>query len=259
MKTALIGYTGFVGSNLKQQYDFTDLYNSKNFQDMKDQEYDLVVCAGISAVKWMANKEPIKDLESIKALESILSTVSARQFVLISTIDVYATTQILDESFDCASISNHAYGTHRLAFENFCTDKFSDCTIARLPGLFGGGLKKNVIYDLLNDNCLEMINVNSSYQYYYLKYLWKDIQVAIENNVKLINLFTEPVPTKDIFTTFFSDKEIGKESVAEGHYNLHTKHAQAWGNNSNYIYSKKEMLEQLSEFISEYKEQKELL
>ena len=175
MRTALIGYTGVVGGNLRQKHDFTDLYNSKNFQDMKNQEYDLVVCAGVSAVKWMANKEPEKDLANIKALEDVLATVNAKQFILISTIDVYAVTQGKDEAFDCSSIDNHAYGTHRLAFEGFCDDKFENCTIVRLPGLFGEGLKKNVIYDLLNDNCLEMINTKSSFQYYYLKYLWKDI------------------------------------------------------------------------------------
>jgi len=257
MRTALIGHTGFVGSNLKQQYNFTDVYNSKNFQELKDQEYDLVVCAGVSAVKWMANKEPLKDLEGIKALEDILSTIKAKKFVLISTIDVYATTQYLDEYFDCSSVSTHAYGTHRLAFEKFCTEKFDDCTIVRLPGLFGNGLKKNVIYDLLNDNCLEMINTKSSYQYYYLKHFWNDIQVAIDNDIKLINLFTEPVPTQEIYTTFFPEKKIGQEAAPEGHYNLHTKYAKFWGNDGHYIYTKDEVLEQLSEFIQTYKNSQE--
>ncbi len=253
MRTALIGHTGFVGSNLKQQYDFTDLYNSKNFQEMKNQEYDLIVCAGVSAVKWMANKEPEKDLNKIKVLEDVLATVNTKQFILISTIDVYPITQGKDEDFDCSSMKNHAYGTHRLAFEKFCDDKFDNCNIARLPGLVGEGLKKNVIYDLLNDNCLEMINTKSSYQYYYLKYLWKDIQIAIKNNIKLINLFTEPIQTQEIYKTFFPTKEIGQEAVQEGHYDLYTKYAGAWHKNGNYIYTKKEILQHLSEFIQVHK------
>ena len=257
MKTALIGYTGFVGGNLKQQHNFTDLYNSKNFQEMKGQEYDLVICAGVSAVKWMANKEPKKDLNGIKALKDILSTISVKQFVLVSTIDVYATTEYLDEDFDCASMDNHVYGVHRLAFEKFCADKFDDCTIVRLPGLFGDGLKKNVIYDLLNDNCLEMINTKSSFQYYYLEYLWKDIQVAIDNDIKLINLFTEPVPTQEIFSAFFSGKKIGEEAVPEGHYNLYTKYAETWGDSGHYIYTKDVMMQQLSEFIEANRKQED--
>lgn len=253
MRTALIGYTGFVGSNLKQQYNFSDFYNSKNFLEMENQEYDLVVCAGVSAVKWMANKEPEKDLAGIKALENTLSTIHAKQFILISTVDVYPVTKEKDECFDCSSIENHAYGSHRLAFEKFCDDKFADCTIVRLPGLFGDGLKKNVIYDLLNNNCLEMINIKSSYQYYYLKYLWQDIQKAIVNDIKLINLFTEAVSTEEIVTTFFPSKSVGEKAVPEGHYDLHTKYASYWNNGGNYIYTKNEMMEQLSEFIKDYK------
>jgi hypothetical protein len=259
MKAALIGFTGFVGSNLLRQYDFTDFYNSKNFHEMKEQNYDLVVCAGVSAVKWLANKESKKDLESIGVLESILATINTKQFILISTIDVYPLTQYSNEDFDCSSMENHAYGTHRLAFEKFCAEKFDDCTIVRLPGLFGDGLKKNVIYDLLNDNCLEMINTKSSFQYYYLKHLWKDIQIAIDNGIKLINLFTEPVPTQDIFSTFFLEKKIGQEAAPEGHYDLRTKHAGNWNNSEKYIYTKDEMMQQLSEFIESYKKQKDNL
>lgn len=253
MRTALIGHTGFVGSNLKQQFGFTDFYNSKNFREMEKQEYDLVVCAGVSAVKWMANKEPEKDLAGIKALENVLATIHAKQFILISTVDVYPIMNGKDESFDCSSIENHAYGLHRLAFEKFCDKKFTVCTIVRLPGLFGDGLKKNVIYDLLNNNCLEMINTKSSYQYYFLKNLWHDIQKALDNNVKLINFFTEPVPTDEIISTFFPSKVVGEEAVPEGHYDLYTKYASHWNNSGNYIYTKKEMMEQLLEFIKDYK------
>jgi hypothetical protein len=253
MRAALIGHTGFVGSNLKQQYSFTDFYNSKNFLEMENQKYDLVVCAGVSAVKWLANKEPEKDLSSIKSLESVLATIDAKKFIHISTVDVYPTMNGNDESFDCSSLENHAYGSHRLAFEKFCDKKFADCTIVRLPGLFGDGLKKNVIFDLLNNNCLEMINTKSSYQYYYLKYLWRDIQKSLDNDVELINFFTEPVPTDEIITRFFPLKSVGDKAIPEGHYDLHTKYSSFWNNNGNYIYTKNEVMEQLSEFINDYK------
>jgi hypothetical protein len=253
MRTALIGHTGFVGSNLKQQYEFTDFYNSKNIREMENQEYDLVVCAGVSAVKWMANKEPDKDLANIKELEGALDTIDTKQFILISTVDVYPTMNGQDEGFDCSSIENHAYGFHRLAFEKFCDKKFKVCTIVRLPGLFGDGLKKNVIFDLLNNNFLEMINAKSSYQYYFLKYLWHDIQKSLGNDIKLINFFTEPVPTDEIIATFFPSQVVGEDAVPEGHYDLHTKYASYWNNTGNYIYTKSEVMEQLSEFINGYK------
>ena len=42
-----------------------------------------------------------------------------------------------------------------MAFEDFCVRTFAGCVVVRLPGLFGEGLKKNVLYDLLNDNRLD--------------------------------------------------------------------------------------------------------
>jgi len=249
MKNALIGYTGFVGGNLNKQANFNNLYNSKNFHEMEGQSFDEIVCAGVSAVKWVANKNPETDRANIKELEDVLSTVNAKRFVLISTIDVYPVVQGKNESFDCHSIDNHAYGAHRLAFEDFCTAQFPYCFIIRLPGLFGDGLKKNVVFDLLNDNCLEMINPKSSFQYYYLEKLWSDIQVAIEADIKLINFFTEPVSSQEIIQQFFSDKLVGQEPVPEAHYDLGTRHAKLWGKSGNYIYTRDEVMLQLNEFI----------
>lgn len=252
MKKALIGYTGFVGRNLDNQYDFDFHFNSKNFLKMKDQKYELIVCAGVSAVKWMANDQPENDRSQINALCKVLASVEAKQFVLISTIDVYPLMEHKDESFDCSSIENHAYGMNRLNFENFCVNQFPNCTIVRLPGLFGYGLKKNVIFDLLNSNLLEKINPSSSFQYYYLDNLWNDIEVALANNLKLVNLFTEPILTSDILERHFSDKVVGKSAYDEQHYNLFTKYAKHWGKSGNYIYDKAEVMHQLSEFIANY-------
>ena len=253
MKNALIGYTGFVGGNLNKQVNFNNLYNSKNFHEMEGQCFDEIVCAGISAVKWEANKDPETDRANIKELEDALSTVTTKRLILISTIDVYPVAEGKDESFDCHSIDNHAYGTHRLAFEDFCATRFPNCFIVRLPGLFGDGLKKNVIFDLLNDNCLEMINSKSSFQYYYLKNLWLDIQVAINANAKLVNLFTEPVSTAEILQQFFPDKLVGQNPVPEAHYDLVSSYANLWGKKGNYIYTKDEVVDQLNDFIKNYR------
>lgn len=103
---------------------------------MRGQQYGEVICAGVSAVKWKANKEPEQDWARIQELLDVLQTIQAKRFILISTIDVYAITAGLDESFDCGSVDNHAYGRHRLAVEAFCRKQFAECYIIRLPGLF---------------------------------------------------------------------------------------------------------------------------
>ena len=248
----LIGYTGFVGGNLAGQREYQALYNSKNFKEMAGKHFSRLVCAGVSAVKWQANKDPEGDWRKIEALCEVLKEVNADKFILISTIDVYASHNALDEDFDNHNVENHAYGRNRLRFEDFCREHFSDCLIVRLPGLFGDGLKKNVIFDLLNDNCLEMINPESSFQYYYLKNLSGDIELAEKAGLKLINLFTEPVATKEIIEKFFPGKRVGWQPSAEGHYNLFTRNAGLWGKIGHYCYTRSEVMAQLSEFIQGY-------
>ena len=252
MSRALIGHTGFVGSNVASQTEFDAFFNSENFRDMTGQCFEQIVCAGVSAVKWIANKEPEKDRVGIRALEEVLATVSADRFTLISTIDVYPMFESADESYDCGSRNNHAYGMHRLAFERFCYERFSDCLIVRLPGLFGQGLKKNVIFDLLNDNCLDMINPACSIQYYDLSRLWLDIEKASSHGVDVINLFPEPITTQAILDRFFREKEVGKTPGGEVHYDLRTRHAHLWGRSDGYIAGKVEVMDAMGRFIESY-------
>jgi len=259
MKSALIGYTGFVGSNILEQHQFDETYNSKNFRAMHEREYGDVVCAGISAVKWLANKNPAEDKQKIQALEDVLSTIKAERFILISTIDVYPGIQGEDESYDCAAVPNNAYGTHRLEFEQFCKQYFSDCYIIRLPGLFGKGLKKNVIFDLLNHNCLDMINPESSFQYYDLSNIWSDIVKVLSSETHLVNLFTEPVTTQAIIDQFFSGEtfdNLAGNASPETHYSLKSQYDGLWGGSDGYIYDQEQVLAQMGAFIEQYRQGK---
>lgn len=249
----LIGYTGFVGGNLAAQRKYDVLINSKNFHTLENREFDRIVCAGVPAVKWKANKEPEADLAHINELVDVLKTVKAKKFILISTIDVYSVNSGVDEDFDCHNPAHHAYGRHRLYFEDFCRKQFPDLLVVRLPGLFGTGIKKNVIFDLLNDNCLEMINPASSFQYYYLKNLSDDIERAEHAGLQLVNLFNEPVKTQTILDRFFPGKVVGSKASPVGAYDMRTKYASLRGRSGGYLYSAEEVLDQMKEFIEGYR------
>jgi hypothetical protein len=255
MTNALIGHTGFVGSNLAAQVRFPALFNSRNSEEMRGRDFDVVVCAGISAVKWKANKEPEDDWKGISRLLSVLETVKARRFVLISTVDVYPQPQNVSESSVIDLNGHHAYGLHRLRVEHFIREHFALSNIIRLPGLFGAHLKKNVIFDLLNDNGLDVINPASSFQYYCLDNLWSDIQKAIELELPLLNLACEPVRTSDIVEAFFSGKTVGSKAGSEGHYDMHSEYAAHWSGDARYQYSHQQTMASLKTFISSYRGQ----
>lgn len=249
MKTALIGYTGFVGSNLSNQYKFDDLYNSSNIGDIDGKSYDLVVSAGARAEKWRINQEPEKDLAEINGLIFHLKTIKARQFVLISTVDVYKNLSGVDEDTQIEMEGLHAYGSNRYHLEQFCRDKF-EATVVRLPGLFGQGLKKNVIYDFLHDNNISNIHYAGKFQYYDLGHIWKDIQVALENNLKLVNFATEPVLTSDIAKRCFGMEFTNEpEGAPAGSYDMHTKYAKVFGGNGFYICSADQELDEIKAFV----------
>ncbi len=117
---------------------------------MEGKHFDLIVCAGVRAEKWMANLDPEKDKNSIVLLTRVLEKVTCSRFILISTVDVYGNKIRVDENSVIDPLTSDHYGRHRLEFEEFVAHKFASHTIIRLPGLFGNGLKKNFIFDILN-------------------------------------------------------------------------------------------------------------
>lgn len=250
MKKAIIGHTGFVGSNLISQTDFDDFYNSKNIQSIKGKEYDLVVCAGAPAVKWLANKEPIKDKENLQFLIDCLSKISAKKFILISTVDVYPNPINVDEDTIIDEQILQPYGKHRLELEHFVWDKF-DSLIIRLPGLFGQGLKKNIIYDFMNNNIGDWIHKDSVFQFYNLQYLWSDIAIALSHHLKLINFATEPVSVAEVAKEAFGFEFNHTPETNPAYYNMQTKYNDLFTeNNLKYLYQKNKVLEDIKGFIN---------
>ncbi len=166
-----------MGGNLLGQARFEDTYNSSNVEAIEGRHYELIVCAGAPGAKWKANQDPEGDLASLDRLMTSLARASADHVVLISTVDVYPAPVGVDEETPIAEAESSPYGRHRLRLERFVRSRFSS-TVVRLPGLFGSGLKKNVIYDFLNQNRLDAIHPESRYQFYPLARLWRDIELV---------------------------------------------------------------------------------
>ncbi|MCM1231861.1 MAG: sugar nucleotide-binding protein [Ruminococcus flavefaciens] len=147
---ALVGYTGFVGSNLYETGQFDVAYNSKNIQDAFGTKPDLLVYAGLRAEKYLANTAPEKDMENILQAEENIAQIRPHQLVLISTIDVFKVPKSVDETSSIDTEDLHPYGYNRLLLERWVREKYPDALIIRLPGLFGNHIKKNFLYDYIH-------------------------------------------------------------------------------------------------------------
>lgn len=206
VKTALIGHSGFVGGFLANRMPFTHPFRRSNIDSIRGESFDLVVCAGMPAAKWLANQDPVADTENTDRLMSALSEMQADTFVLVSTVDIYQGTESCDEATQPRP--DHAYGRNRLRLETFIKGAFKNHHIVRLPALFGAGLKKNALYDLMHDNQVEKINPDSAFQWYDLEWLPQDIELCVSRGIHEANLFTEPVTMKAIQRTMFPGKKL---------------------------------------------------
>lgn len=147
--TILVGYTGFVGSNLYEQYSFDKVFNSKNIKDAFGTNPDLLVYSGVPAQKFLANQNPEQDFETIKNAIENIKRINPKKIVLISTIDVYKTPINVDEDTEIIPEDLEAYGKNRYYLGAWVKDNFEDYLIVHLPGLYGRNIKKNFIYDLI--------------------------------------------------------------------------------------------------------------
>jgi hypothetical protein len=179
MSTAIIGATGFVGSSLLRQRDFEHHFHSRNIQELTRRSYDLIVCAGAPAQKWIANRDPTADRARLAPLMDALRSVECSRMVLISTVDVFSRAVGVDETSSPDVSDANAYGRNRLELEECVKTRFPDALIVRLPGLVGPGLRKNAIFDFQHMNNLDAVDSRARFQFYPVVQLWADIGTAL--------------------------------------------------------------------------------
>lgn len=255
LPNALIGFTGFVGSTLLKQTAFTALYRSLNIADISNKIFDTVVCAGAPAQKWLANKDPDSDSQKIDSLIAHLRTIKCKKFILISTVDVFIQPQVVNENSPVITEGLHAYGANRRWLEQFVEQHFERYLIVRLPGLVGPGLRKNIIFDFLNNNNLNAIDSRGVFQFYPMVNLWFDIQIALKSGLSLIHLTSEPISVTDVagegFGFYFDNHNQG--AVAK--YDMQSLHTSIFGSQTPYQYSVRETLQAIRHYAqSELKE-----
>jgi dTDP-4-dehydrorhamnose reductase len=242
----LIGHTGFVGGSLTSQANFDGLFNRSNISDSKDTISDLLVCSAAPAQKWLANSNPQEDLENVQNLVLSLELITAKKAVLISTVDVFETPLGVDEDSIPQQDNQNAYGRNRRFLELEFKRIFQGALIIRLPGLVGMGLRKNALFDLKHDNQVYKLNVDSVFQFYPMENLWADISLAVNNDLRVLHLASEPVSLGEIAKSIFGVQLRSMPLPAK--YDFQTKLANLWGKNARYQYSTEQTFSAIREY-----------
>lgn len=98
-------------------------------------------------------------------------------------------------------------------------------------------------------SALNFTDSRGSFQFYNLGNLWKDIQTADEAGIKKINLATEPVSVKEIYSSVFNEDFQNELSNTMPVYDFYTNHAGIYGKQGHYIAGKDEVLKDIVSFI----------
>jgi nucleoside-diphosphate-sugar epimerase len=249
MTDALIGHTGFVGQSILRSRTFEARFRSTNIHEIRGQTFDLVVCCGAPAEKWRANAEPTADRESIRSLTSALESVRAREFLLVSTVDVYPSPVAVDETSPIDRTQLHAYGRHRLELEDFCRSRFQT-SVVRLPALFGPGLKKNAVFDLLHDRLIDRIPPNATFQFYDMSRVWSDLERILRAKLTLVNITAEPIAMETIARQAFQRTLPAAAMASPPAYDVRSVHAERFGGADGYWYSADETMTALRAFVA---------
>lgn len=303
MKTALVGYSGFVGQNLCFSHRFDAKYNSKNITDAFGTEPDMLVYAGVRAEMFTANHYPEKDLANIQEAIDNIKKINPKKLVLISTISVYPVFDG-DENTLISGYEGTDYGRNRRHLEKWVEENIADFLIIRLPALYGQGIKKNFIFDMIHYipallktqkydellrgsslgglyedrgdgfykciaetkeekaslrsffetvgfSALNFTDSRSEYQYFNLANLWEVITKALDNDIRLLTIATEPILSSELYEYIY--KKPFSNEVAANYPIEHLKsiHSKVFGGKDGYLYSKQQLLEDIKLFINE--------
>lgn len=245
----LIGSTGFVGGHLQDSLDFDQLVHRPNLAEIAGRDTDLLVCAGLPAEKWRANRNPEDDWVNMTSLAEVLAGVHARRAILISTIDVYQPPEGVSESDPPSLRGTEQYGVSRAWFEYFFGAHFRDSSIVRLPGLFASDLRKNLIYDLLNDRVDQLAKVHpqSTFQYFDLSLLTELLGVCEHHGLSLLNVVSEPIAAHQIAEVF--GVTLDNLDAHEVHYNVTSRHSALFNGGDGYLFSREDVLAGIARLV----------
>lgn len=248
----LIGNTGLVGKTLKENIDFDLEFNSKNINEFNTHELNNseLWLSCLPATKWLVNKDIKSDIDNINSIISHIREFRYSKIILISTIDVYCDSPIKSNESYPINFGNLSYGTNRYLFERLVSQTigYDELYVFRLPALFNKHIKKNILFDLINNNNVSDINGNTMFQWYNLDGLVGDITQCIHNhpNEQIFNLFPEPIESSEIINLFpklSSNISFDKVRMI---YDYTTKFSK-----SGYIKSKDIVLNEIKKFVNE--------
>ena len=144
MRIAILGADGFLGKALCKQFPDAVRITRGNFHALRGIQFDVFINANGNSRKWWAEKYPFFDYQqSTSSVYKTFKDFNIKHYIYISSSDVYNA----DESH---------YGFHKKLAEEIVMRNAESYLILRCSAMIGEGLKKGVVYDLMNGHSLRV-------------------------------------------------------------------------------------------------------
>lgn len=156
----LLGGNGFVGSAFKRLFEKQDiphiLLTRSNYEDHIGKSCDIFINANGNSKKFMADRDPAWEFDaSVHSVSRSITEFNSKRYIHLSTGDVYPkqdSPDITNEDDILDPQKMSRYGLHKYLAETLVRGTNPNHLVFRMGGFVGPGLKKNAIFDMLNND-----------------------------------------------------------------------------------------------------------
>lgn len=211
MRICILGHTGFIGQTVfkylktNTSYVVFGMNKLDNNYHTYNVTFDIVInCAGTS-LKYIANENLYSMITNELSIVDMLLKIKFKKLIHISTVD---------------SQSSSNYGKLKNIVEIIIKQLYRDSIILRPSGLIGLGLKKNVVFDIINNNDVYS-TITSEYNFMTTIELAKIIYRIIRDDIMYTPIYigaTSSISVLEIANIFHKHPKYNNK--IDEHYNL---------------------------------------
>lgn len=106
----------------------------------------------------------------------------------------------------------------------------------------------------LGFTALNFTDSRSVYQFYPLSRLWADIQTALHTDIRLWHPATEPVSAGEVYAYLTGEQFINEIAEYPAYYDYRTKYDKVFGGDSGYLMTKRQILDDIKNFVGGVKD-----
>ena len=197
---ALLGHRGFVGSALfealnQANYHVTGVSRDTH-EEHRNGHYDLLINSAMPSQRFWALNNPLEDFEETAGLTAdLIYNWDWGKFVQISTVS--ARCQL-----------DHPYGLNKSCAETLVLNQSASNLVIRLGGLYGRGLDKGTVFDVMSGNRL-FVHGDSKYNFIDVQHAAKIIVQKLDE-IGIVEIGArDQISLREIADHFRIDVEFG--------------------------------------------------